>query len=178
LLSVSRDDAKEKMFVRMLEGSQSETIDREMPVVFPIFGRGRILCAFSGQAIRAENLEDAAAFLAGPCSCQVKELNPGIDLLMAADWDSVIEDREAVAPRISRVQIPHPKIAAGAATKPAKGVAATQPVAPSATSGTLQSTFVVVQVDTRKMLKIAIGVTTVVLIVLGLILLLRQKREP
>jgi hypothetical protein len=176
VLRVSRDDPREKMLVRMLEGSQSETIDAQMPAVFPIFGRGRILCSFSGGGITVENLEDAAAFLAGPCSCQVKELNPGIDLLMAADWDSIIEDREAVAPRIARIQIPQPKIAAGAATKPASTVASTQSFLGSYSvshnpNGTVAFSFLM---DERGMLKVAIGLTTVVVVVLGLVLL-RQR---
>ncbi|HEV8290542.1 MAG TPA: hypothetical protein VGP94_01400, partial [Tepidisphaeraceae bacterium] len=164
VLRVSRDDPKEKMFVRMLERSQSESIDAEMPVVFPVFGRGRILCSFSGRSIRAENLEDAAAFLAGPCSCQVKELNPGVDILMAADWDSIIEDRDAVAPRISRIEIPQPKIAGGAATKPANAVAA---------SGTLTSFGYLM--DERTTLKVGIVVTAAVVVVLGLLLVIQRR---
>ena len=177
LLRVSRDDAREKMFVRMLEGSQSSAINRDAPVVFAVFGRGRILCAFSGESIKAENLEDAAAFLAGPCSCQVKELNPGVDILMAADWESVIEDREAVAPRVARIQIPEPKIAGGAATKPAARIATTQGVWGTATfsrnaNGTESFS---IMLNDRGVLVVGIVVSGVVALVLGL-MLLRQRR--
>jgi len=174
---VSRDDPREKMLVRMLEGSQSQTMDPQMPVVFAVFGRGRILCAFSGQSIKAENLEDAAAFLAGPCSCQVKELNPGIDLLMAVDWESILEDREAVAPRIARVQIPQPKIAGGPATKPVNAFATTQTSWGSyhvSNSGN-GATSIVFSLNDRGMLILAIGATSLVVIVLGL-MLVRQRR--
>jgi hypothetical protein len=30
-----------------------------------------------------------AEFLTGPCSCEVKEMNPGYDLLLSADWKSL-----------------------------------------------------------------------------------------
>ena len=175
VLRVVRDDPREKMFVQMLERSQSETMDPEMPVVFPVFGRGRILCAFSGQSIKAENLEDVAAFLAGPCSCQVKELNPGIDLLMAVDWESILEDREAVALRIARVNIPQPKIAGGAATKPASTVAGPQPFVSSATTGNVHSFVVIGGFDQQFILKWAIGAMAVVVVGLG-VMLLRQRR--
>ena len=39
-----------------------------------------------GKGIAAETIEEAATFLIGKCSCQVKEQNPGIDLLFTADW--------------------------------------------------------------------------------------------
>jgi hypothetical protein len=36
-------------------------------------------------------LKEALAFLVGSCSCEVKELNPGLDLLMAANWNEAVE---------------------------------------------------------------------------------------
>ncbi len=41
-----------------------------------------------GAGITAQNIADAAGFLVGPCSCQLKEFNPGFDLLNMADWDA------------------------------------------------------------------------------------------
>ena len=61
------------------------------PVVFPIFGRGRVLCALSGPNINASGLAECATFLSGACSCQVKELNPGVDLLMHVNWDELLD---------------------------------------------------------------------------------------
>jgi hypothetical protein len=40
-----------------------------------------------GAGITAKNIHDSAEFLVGPCSCEVKELNPGFDLLLSTDWD-------------------------------------------------------------------------------------------
>jgi hypothetical protein len=33
-------------------------------------------------------IEDISRYLSGPCSCQVKEQNPGFDLLLAVDWEA------------------------------------------------------------------------------------------
>ena len=40
-------------------------------------------------------------FLIGKCSCQVKDLNPGVDLLMAADWDNLMKTQVRDLPTIS-----------------------------------------------------------------------------
>lgn len=89
ILRVPRTDPRETLLVSMLLRSEEglEEIEGE-PMVFPVFGRGRALYALVGAGIRSETIESAAAFLIGKCSCQVKEQNPGVDLLMTADWDA------------------------------------------------------------------------------------------
>ena len=99
VVSVSREDPKEKMFVEMLLKTEADLSGMEEPMAFPIFGRGRALYALVGRGINRENIQEAGAFLAGPCSCQVKELNPGTDILMSVNWDdqiagTVFADRE------------------------------------------------------------------------------------
>ena len=96
---LSRNDEAEKMFVRMLLDTEEDLIDSNEPMVFPIFGRGRVLYGLVGKGIVPETIEHAAAYLTGACSCQVKEDNPGVDLLMAMNWNEVVqtslqEDRE------------------------------------------------------------------------------------
>jgi hypothetical protein len=59
-------------------------------MVFPVFGRGRALFPLVGAGITPKNIRDAAEFLAGPCSCEVKEQNPGFDLLLKADWRDLL----------------------------------------------------------------------------------------
>ena len=44
-----------------------------------------------GKQLTAANVERWASFLCGPCSCRVKESNPGIDLLLRADWESSLD---------------------------------------------------------------------------------------
>ena len=90
ILRVRRDDPAERMLIPMLMASEPD-LDREFagePMVFPIFGRGLILYALVGRGVNAWTIAEAAKFLTGPCSCQVKALNPGTDLLIRLDWDS------------------------------------------------------------------------------------------
>jgi hypothetical protein len=87
ILRVARTDAQESMLVAMLLHSEvglEDVVDE--PMVFPVFGQGRALYALVGAGIRSETIDAAATFLIGKCSCQVKEQNPGVDLLMSADW--------------------------------------------------------------------------------------------
>jgi hypothetical protein len=37
----------------------------------------------------ARTIRSACDFLTGACSCEIKDKNPGLDLLMVADWGSV-----------------------------------------------------------------------------------------
>jgi len=54
----------------------------------PVFGRGLALDSLAGDEINEANINRAARFLVGPCSCLAKALNPGHDLLMRTDWES------------------------------------------------------------------------------------------
>jgi hypothetical protein len=74
------------------------------PVVLPVFGRGRLLCALHGQDIMADQLGQVARFLCAACSCRVKELNPGVDLLMAADWETMLKQSWPEAPPDDRAR--------------------------------------------------------------------------
>jgi hypothetical protein len=111
---VKRTEPAETMLIQMLLHTESDLAQFAEPMVFPVFGRGRALDGLIGKGINADTIEEAARFLCGACSCQVKGLNPGVDLLIAADWDAVIEDRDAVQPPMpslkgERVPIPTPK---------------------------------------------------------------------
>jgi hypothetical protein len=96
LLRVSRDDGAERGLAEMLLHSESDLLERSDPLVFPVFGRGRALFPLVGPGINADNIRESASFLVGPCSCQVKELNPGFDLLLAADWDDLLNQEGVV----------------------------------------------------------------------------------
>lgn len=87
---VSRTDPAESIFAAMLLNSEPD-LDKyaDQPMAFPVFGRGRALYALVGRGILDDNIEGALQFLTGPCVCQIKEQNPGADLLMAANWDEV-----------------------------------------------------------------------------------------
>jgi hypothetical protein len=89
LLRVPRGDAEQPL-IQMLLHSESDLAERSDPMVFPVFGRGRALLPLIGAGVTAENIQGSAAFLVGACSCEVKEQNPGFDLLLAADWDALL----------------------------------------------------------------------------------------
>jgi hypothetical protein len=97
MLRLSRTDAGETPLISMLMHSEPELATKyaSQTMAFPIFGRGRSLYGFVGKGINTDNVLEACAFLVGPCSCQVKELNPGTDLLMTADWDAVFDEELA-----------------------------------------------------------------------------------
>lgn len=97
-LRLRRDDPAEQALVALLLGCESDLAASGEPLVFPVFGRGRALLPLVGAGISSENIRGSAAFLAGKCSCQVKELNPGFDLLIAADWAGLLAlDAKSVA---------------------------------------------------------------------------------
>lgn len=89
MIKVARTEA-ESPLVQMLLRSEPDLIDRTDPMIFPVFGRGRALLPLIGAGITADNIQSSASFLVGACSCEVKELNPGFDLLLAADWDELL----------------------------------------------------------------------------------------
>lgn len=93
ILKLARDNEDEKFLVDLLLDSEGDLrkYDDE-PLVFPVFGRGIVLFALVGDGISEENIEESCLFLTGPCSCQVKALNPGLDLLIKFKWDNVLMD--------------------------------------------------------------------------------------
>jgi hypothetical protein len=91
MLRLARTDPAEQVFINVLLHSEPDLGDLKEPMLFPVFGRGRALYALAGKGINHETLDEAATFLIGRCSCEVKELNPGVDLLLTADWDNLIK---------------------------------------------------------------------------------------
>lgn len=98
VLSISHDDPKEKALIEMLMNSE-EGLDEyeDMPMVFPMYGQGRALFAMVGDGINSNNILDVVGFLTGPCSCQVKSMNPGTDIMMAANWEKAVMDKDYVS---------------------------------------------------------------------------------
>lgn len=87
LLRVARDHAAEQPFLRMLAGPKAEGEVAPGPWFALIFGRGRVLGAWPAAGFGDEQIDEACLFLLGACSCQVKRLNPGWDLLLNIDWN-------------------------------------------------------------------------------------------
>jgi hypothetical protein len=113
LVRISRQDEAERLFLAMLLSAHDAGKAADEPVMYPIFGRGRALEMFVGKEISGDVMLDVARFLTGPCSCTVKQLNPGVDMLFATDWEAILEDKSVVAeppvkPGVS-VPIPQPQ---------------------------------------------------------------------
>lgn len=138
LLKVSRDDADEQGLVQMLLGSEPDLAGRSDPMVFPVFGRGRALFPLIGAGITAENILDSASFLVGPCSCEIKDLNPGFDLLLATDFSTLPPPSDLFA----ESEAPGALVPIPPGPRPAAAVAAT-PVASAAAPASAPTTVTV-----------------------------------
>ncbi len=103
---VSRKDAAEATLLRLLENWDPKSIDRTQPMAFAFFGRGRVLPAVIGKDLTPRVLEDVNTYLVGKCSCQVKEENPGWDVLMAVNWDAIIRGNYTLAEALPRLTTP------------------------------------------------------------------------
>ncbi len=96
-LRISRQDPAESMLVKQLL-SWHPSLDRETrPMLFPVFGRARVLPPAIGEGINAEVIGTMARLLTGPCSCQIKEMNAGFDLLMSVDWGKAFQGHSVKA---------------------------------------------------------------------------------
>lgn len=108
-IRVSRGNAEEKGLIDQLMRTEDDLLEESgKPMVFPVFGRGRALWAYIGAGINEENIAEAAQFLIGPCSCQIKRQNPGADLLVTADWEGslegLIETKDVELPPLSGLE--------------------------------------------------------------------------
>ncbi|MCR9199489.1 MAG: hypothetical protein NXI04_12655 [Planctomycetaceae bacterium] len=108
---LKRDAPAEQFLLQSLLNSEEDLTSFDQPLAFPVFGRGRVLYALVGKGIAADTVRTASSFMAGPCSCQVKNQNPGFDLLLRADWEKALGevlisepiesvDTEALAPKL------------------------------------------------------------------------------
>jgi hypothetical protein len=92
LLEVSRSNPAERWLIRAMmtvEPDLAGLVDQ--PMVFAVYGRARILEPYVGKGITVDNLAQLVEFVTGACSCQVKDANPGVDLLTTWNWDATAE---------------------------------------------------------------------------------------
>ncbi len=101
-VKLDRTDKAEKWLVDSLmkiEPDLHEYVDE--PMVFAVYGRGRSMEPYIGKGITVDNLCQLVAFLAGACSCMVKEQNPGVDLLFQWDWEATADQMAANDPTLN-----------------------------------------------------------------------------
>lgn len=91
IVRLSRDDPEEAFLAASLLRTESDLLDFNEPMAFPVFGRGRVLYAIIGKGINPNIISRACETIVGACSCQVKAENPGIDMLLSANWDEAIK---------------------------------------------------------------------------------------
>lgn len=90
VLELDTTKPEELYLADLFHGFEPKAMDAGQPVVVPVFGRGRALEVIPGENIDDELIDDLSQFLCGACSCQVKEQNPGFDLLMAGNWHEAL----------------------------------------------------------------------------------------
>lgn len=103
VLEIDPENSDEKFLTSLLKGFEPDSIDNGQPLVVPVFGRGRALEVIPASQVNAGLVEDLTLFLCGACSCQVKERNPGFDVLISAKWETELfgEDAAAMATKFS-----------------------------------------------------------------------------
>ncbi len=94
VLEIDAKDEKEKLLLQML--THGKPIDE--PLVIPVFGRGRALEVLPSSDASVALIEDLTMFLGAACSCQVKEQNPGFDLLLSVDWNTELFGEGGLSP--------------------------------------------------------------------------------
>ena len=92
IMLLDRDNKQEALLLGMLTRLIPEIHDMTDPVAFPIYGRGRALWPMPAKDVTPDNIDSTLSFLCGSCSCQIKDENPGYDLMLSVDWDSIITD--------------------------------------------------------------------------------------
>jgi hypothetical protein len=97
-LEVSNDDPQESLLVKLLARGSDASDVRDEPVLVPVFGRGRALEVMPLSDLSTQLVEDLTLFLGGACSCQVKEQNPGFDLLLNVDWNGELYGDDGLVP--------------------------------------------------------------------------------
>ncbi len=101
VLELSAADPQEQYLIRQLTGFQQANFDAGEALVVPVFGRGRALEVIPASRLDADLIEDLSRFLCSACSCQVKEQNPGFDLLITTPWNTQLFGEDAPLPPAS-----------------------------------------------------------------------------
>ena len=101
VVRVSRTDPAEAALVSILLVGERDDPAARVPVIFPFYGRGRALTALAGEGLSADNLASVCEFLTGACSCIVKASSPGMDILMAVDWDAALAGQASAIPAVT-----------------------------------------------------------------------------
>ncbi len=86
LVEIDPGESTEVILTHILRNSEPDLAAVKEPMAFPVFGRGRALYALVGNGITRKNILESCQSIINWCSCEVKALNPGLDLLINMDW--------------------------------------------------------------------------------------------
>ncbi len=88
-LLIDRSDPAESPFIATLLANSPPAIRQgKETLIIPVFGRGRQLPPMPASRLGYQPILNGCKYLCGACSCQVKEQNPGFDLLIRENWPS------------------------------------------------------------------------------------------
>jgi hypothetical protein len=97
-LEIDRQDPREQFLVSLFLGVHPDSTDKDEPLVVPVFGRGRALEVIPASDVNPSLMEDLTLFMSSACSCQVKERNPGFDLLISTHWNRELFGENGLIP--------------------------------------------------------------------------------
>jgi len=84
-------DAPENELLRQILSTKVPgRLQASLPMVVPVYGRNRALALLYGEDISESVFWDISSFLVGPCSCRIKEMNPGFDFPALFPWDDIV----------------------------------------------------------------------------------------
>jgi hypothetical protein len=91
IVRIPQNDKKERFFLNLLRHVKSAS-RKDIPVIIPVFGRGRAIYALSGDLISTESIREICEYLVQPCAKGTSQniQKPGLDLLLGCDWDEKI----------------------------------------------------------------------------------------
>lgn len=106
---LARENPRELALRSIVDGWGQES-DADKAIVFPVFGRGRMIEPLSADAFSAESVIAACQYMVGQCSCTLKTLNPGVDLVLDADWQSHMDETVLVIDPSTAEQSSEPEL--------------------------------------------------------------------
>ena len=131
-LLIDRKNPAEKIFIdSLLAHSPASITQSGETLIIPVFGRGRQLPPMPASRLSYQSILNGCQYLCGACSCQVKEQNPGFDLLINENWETHLTTGLAVVDKTLPPLEGAGDIIPSKKSPPAKKQPAPQPVEPS-----------------------------------------------
>ncbi len=97
-LVIAANTPDERFLAHLIQNFHPEAAESKLPLIAPVFGRGRLLEVIPSEEFTSDLMRDLTMFMSGACSCQVKDRNPGIDLLMNRPWETELFGENGMRP--------------------------------------------------------------------------------